>query len=104
MNPRPSASGSRERDRIARAQRRAGDDVDGLVGEGAAIARRAPIGREMNREAALHQRRRQRLGRKQMTAGPAGRDQHRRAGRLGHQMPRRGEHEFAGAARAAVRG
>ncbi len=69
--------GARHLERTAAAQRRAGDDMDGVVGEGAAIARRALVGGEMNGDAALKQRRRQRLGRKQMAAGAAGGEQHR---------------------------
>ncbi len=41
------------RDRIARSQSRAGDNVDRVVGESAAKARGAPIGHQMNRDAAL---------------------------------------------------
>ena len=51
-------------DRIARAQRRAGDEMNVAVGEGAAKTRRAPVGREMDGDAALGQRRGKRLGRK----------------------------------------
>ncbi len=69
------------------AQRRARHDVDGVVGERAAVARGAPIGGEMNGDAALGQRRRQRFGRKQMAARTAGRDQHRRAGQAAGITP-----------------
>ena len=54
----------------------------------AAIARRPPVGREMNGDAALGQRRRERLGREQMAARPTGRNEHRRPARFLHQMPR----------------
>ena len=47
--------------------------MDGLFGKGAAIALGAPVGDEVNRNAALRQRRRERFGRKQMTARTAGR-------------------------------
>ena len=70
------------------AQRRAGDDVNRIVGEGAAIARGAMVGDEMDFGATPVERRRQRLGRKQMSAGAAGRHQHRcrghPVGRLHH--------------------
>ncbi len=59
------------------------------VGEGAAKTRRAPVGRKMDSDTALGERCRKRLGRKQMTAGAAGRNEHRRhirhQARLGHQ-------------------
>ena len=79
------ARGSRHGDRIARAQRRAGNDVDGLFRERLAVARGAAVGRQMDREAVPRERRGQRLGREQMAAGPAGGDEHRRAARLRHQ-------------------
>ena len=53
--------------------------MDGFIDESAAIARGAPVGREVNGNAALHQRRGQRFRREQMPAGSAGRDQDRRA-------------------------
>ena len=59
--------------------------MDGLFGKGAAIALGAPVGDEVNRDAALCQRRRERFGRKQMTARTAGRHQHRRPARRQHQ-------------------
>ena len=42
-------------DGIARAQRRAGDEMNVAVGEGAAKTRRAPVGREMDGDAARGQ-------------------------------------------------
>ena len=59
--------------------------MDGLFGKGAAITLGAPVGDEVNRNAALRQRRRERFGRKQMTARTAGRHQHRRPARRQHQ-------------------
>ena len=43
------------------------------------------IGREIDRDAAARERIRQRLGRKQMPAGPAGGEQHQRGGGIIHQ-------------------
>ena len=48
-------------------RRSACDHMDGLLGKGAAITLGAPVGDEVNRNAALCQRRRERFGRKQMT-------------------------------------
>ena len=43
-----------------------------------AVARGPLVGREIDRDTAAGERRRQRLGRKQVAAGAAGRDQHER--------------------------
>ena len=59
--------------------------MDGLLGKGAAIALSATVGDEVNRNAALCQRRRKRFGRKQMTTRTAGRHQYRRPARRQHQ-------------------
>ena len=77
--------GARERDRIACAHGVARDDVGLARREASAIALGAVIGGKIDRHAALGERRRQRLGGKQMSAGSAGREQHeRRAARVGH--------------------
>ena len=73
--------GKRHGDRIARAQCRAGDDVDRLIGEAAAKPRRTAVGDEVNRDAAFGQDGGKRLGRKQMPARAAGRNEHRSAAR-----------------------
>ena len=49
------------------------------------VARRAFVGRKIDRHAALPQRHRQRLGGKQMSAGSAGREQDERRCALAHQ-------------------
>ena len=79
------AAGPRQRERIAAADRRARDDVDAGRRERAGVARGARVGHQLDRDAALAERRRQRLGRKQMAAGAAGGDQHARlAPAVGH--------------------
>ena len=69
----PSASrvaGARERDRIASAHGRARDEMHGAGGK--LEMRGAMIGGEFDREPALAEHDRQRLGRKQVPAGAAG--------------------------------
>ncbi len=55
-----------------------------VIGECAAVAGRAHVGREMDGNAAPYEHGRERFRGKQMAASPAGRDEHPRA-RLRHQ-------------------
>ena len=77
--------GLRQGNRIARPQRGACDHVHGLVDEGAAVARGAPVGRKMHRDAARNERGGERLGGKQMPARSAGRHKNRRTAAGEHQ-------------------
>ena len=86
--------GSGHGDRIAPAQRRAGDHVNRVVGEARRHSAR-PGGRSRDeRRCRVDQRRRERFGREQMAAGPAGRDQDRRPvrPRPSHRRPAASEH------------
>ena len=85
---REHAAGARKRERIAAAQGRARDDVNGARGK--FEMRGARVGGEIDRDAALCKRRGQRLGRKQMPAGAAGRKQHERCVIAPAGMPDRG--------------
>src|SRR5262245_39847873 len=76
-------AGARQRDRIAAAHGLARNDLHLSRRKLAAVAAGARVGRKVDREAAARERPRQRLGWKQMPAGPAGRQQHYR--RLNHQ-------------------
>jgi hypothetical protein len=77
--------GSRQRNRIASADRGARDQVDLARRKIPPVARRAFIGRKIDRDTAPPQRLRQGIGGKQMSAGPAGREQDERCCALAHQ-------------------
>ena len=64
--------------------------MDGFIDERPAIARGAAVGCQMDGDAALDQRRRERFGREQMPARPAGRDEDRRPARAACITPRSG--------------
>ena len=69
---------ARHRDRIAAAQRVAGNDVDASRRKFLAISLCTVIGGEIDHHAAPRQRLGKRLRGKQMPAGPTGREQHQR--------------------------
>ena len=95
----------RQRDRIARrGSSRSGSRAIARAGKSPAVARRALVGREIDRRAARAQRLRQRFGRKQMAAGAAGGEQDERRAVAIRPSLRLGRQPLASARCIAARG